>query len=539
LLKKNKNIGAFLIYLGIVLLLIFGLVKYGNFLPFYSSVVFEDYITYDDRINPPFVYESNWDIKQSGGIYGGSSGDYNDSKWYIHFERPCEYSGCSGLTLPSELNPWLLQVQHSSYMNAFFYIGSISFTTKEDLRGKDIKLSLTCSGGDIANPGGSWCAQCHSYTGGSCTVQIGNEVLDISNGDSGQKQSNLDIYSSKIDSNVADLYINGVFEKTLNFNGISHVNITLQSGRTLEINSFKTKIPFSCEIGPEQILAYEEFAGATKPTLNLYDLKYPALAFCLSECPTVCDSTQGGCTSENTCEIYQKLARGEILDIPSTQSWEIVYKIYNDASITQSCTEKYFDVKNNKCVNTTAKVHFCSGTLDTSTGTCYSNPEPICDGTLFTYPNGSIVCKWIAPRELVCEDPRTMPNTQLGICEFNIENGTCPAGFFIDSTRKKCYEYPLAKINCPQKCSFDPIEGYCKTQNGTICTMLENCPDGSKLINNTCVIYESSKTIISTNTLDLPLVGIVDATIFYILVGGLFVIIGILIYFNIHRRLIK
>lgn len=510
-LRKNKKIGLFLVYFGIVLILIFGLAKYGKFLPFFSSVVFEDYTTYDDRVNPGYAFSSNWIPVGNNNPTGCGSGSryYTDDFWNMSAE------GCYGGTTTSAM---LVDGKMVLSANGDAQYGGARITAiaKKDFRGNDIKYTTTYY---------TLSARC-----GSCNPEY----------TSTNTVTTTEIFSSKLNPDIRDIYINGVFDRTENKPGKLEIQFTASAGggsAKLTVDSFAYKIPFSCEIGPEQIYAVESFAGP-KP-LSLYSLRYPVEGFCLSECPTICDSSKGGCTSENTCEIYQKLTRGEVLNIPETQTIHLKYKMFNDGSITQSCQLKYYDVNTSRCLNQTPYVSICSGgTIDPMTGSCFVTPEPICqDGNLVRLPNGTAMCVYNAPRQGVCEDPLTHYNSVTNLCEFPAEAG-CPSDAFRDNSTGKCYKFPIANIQCDLGCSFNSISGWCQTLNGTICLMSNNCPAGFNLANGTCIkeIKTYNNVYVSTNTLDLPLVGIVDATTFYVIIGGLLVTIGILIYSNMFRR---
>ena len=298
---------------------------------------------------------------------------------------------------------------------------SITLTTKKNMRDteglvRDIKIVATCSGGFGANTGESGS---YSSIGPSCSVKIGTNSFTIN-----KEDTLIELFSSKLNPDVADVYVDGRFKETISFTGLDNVDISfIASGGspTLDIKEFGFLLPFSCIQGPEELLGLETFAGPR--SLSIYDTRYAVTKFCTEHPVIITSETGAGSTTTN--EVYEKLRRGEVLQIPSTQTWTMFYIFYNDGSLPAVCAEGAFDIERNKCTNLTGIVHFCSeGVFDPAFGACVVTPDiiPVCP--YGRYDVAQDKCIYNPPIQAVCELGDY--NSVTGLCEFKPDvEGEC------------------------------------------------------------------------------------------------------------------
>ncbi len=445
---------------------------------------FEDFSTYDDRNNPPYLFEENFQArivsKFGGQAQCTEQGTYQDEKWIIDVTECIDCGGLSYVTANNQITKTNDEITLLSPRkpcrddrppgNA----GTTTLETSEDFRGRDIKISATSHNCWVTPSGGVF--------GGTSTITVGNKVITFgascSRSSSVSTSRFIEVFSSKLDSNQADLFVDGSFVQTLNFAGMSKVPVRFTtSAQNLEIKFFGFKIPFSCEQSGEELLGLESFVGGR--TLSITDLRFQPTKFCLDHPAIITSEDESGSTS--TAEIYQRLSQGEVLNIPQEQTWTVFYIFYNDGSIPQSCPDEFYDVEKEKCIDLTGIVQFCSeGTFDPNSGTCTVTPEVrfVCE--IGRFDEKQQVCIFNPPNQAVCDIGRY--NSITGKCEFTPEHEfICEENYVYNPTTNVCEGRPLSVIDCGGL-SFNPQTGLCEGSGDEV---LE-CPEGTVEIGDDC-----------------------------------------------------
>ena len=520
---KNNQTGYWIV---LSLIVLGGLYYLHDYTDLFSAVVFEDFITYDDRVNPPWQYDDNWEnniyedelwkIEKIEKTYG----DDNKEEIIIYEETPMKYR------------------TYSDVMSR--YADKVILTPKQIFKGYDIKIVITCESGQYY----SNFAEGHM---GPTYLYLNDNKIMIFSGSSTEgamdKDTSLtEIYSSKLNSSIIDIYLDGIFKETLYLNeGDLSVKIESVGPSICTINSFGYKIPFSCVQGPEELLGLETFVGPR--SLSIYDTRYGVTKFCVDHPVILTRTTEQGSTT--SAEIYQRLARGEVLQIPEGDTWTVFYIFYNDGSLPAVCPLGAFDIERNKCTNLTGIVYFCSqGVFDPAFGACVVTPDiiPVCpygrydvaqDKCIYNPPIQAVCelgdynsvtglceynpdidyqceegnynpstgnCEYIPDTEFVCETDYIY-NSDNGLCEYRPDDDIiCEVGYTYNELTKMCEDYPEAVIVCPPTFSFNPITSLCEKEVPTdyLCdgdwdpdtftcttTVVPNidyvCPDGTYL----------------------------------------------------------
>jgi len=494
--KRNKDkFLYFLLSIGLVLIVMGG-IKYIPGLQAVGSVVFDDYIDYDDRINPGWNNIANWEGPSN-------QKDFESDLWTMYVSNSVASNRCSTATTTINLIDDKLTITGTtcSYESTTQTGSSGYAIANQDFKGKDLKITVTTKGG--------WTYCCPNVGMSSNQVIIGDEIITVTPftpstvySGSVPTTTTIEMFSSKLDSNIADIHINGVYDRTVDFTGVDKVNIkfTVVKGDTLVIDRFAYKIPFSCQQGPEELLGLETFVGPR--TLSIYDLRYGPTKFCVDHPAILTRESEAGSTT--SAEIYQRLARGEVMNIPEGDTWTVMYIFYNDGSIGQVCDEETFDITRNKCTNLTGITYFCSeGVWDSEKGTCLVTPgiEEECE--IGRYDIDQDVCLYNPPEQALCEIGNY--NSQTELCEYRPQTGiSCDLDYFYDSNIDLCVKEPLAKINCPANYSFNPISGYCEGE-GQSTPIVDECPEGFIKEGDVC---RTKPPIISTFRFSESLIGL-------------------------------
>jgi hypothetical protein len=328
----------------------------------------------------------------------------------------------------------------------------------KNFQGYDLKLVIYCGGGYSYSGGSSGATR---YVAPVCTFKFGTKSFNIPE----KTTKVIEIFSSKFDSNVADVFIGGLFSETINITGEKQVEFTATGGSPhMEIKYFGYQIPFSCVQGPEELLGIETFNGGTEGRkLSLYSTRYGVTKFCLAHPAIITRESESGSTT--TAEIYQRLARGEVMDIPAGDTWTLFYIFYNDGSISAVCDlDEVYDFERNKCTNLTGVAFICSeGVFDPALGTCVVTPEvkEVCE--VGRYDVAQNACIYNPPIQAVCTIGNY--NSVTGKCEYHPDQSNiCDEGYDYNSFTQMCEKYPEAVILCEPSFTFNPISGLCEKE---------------------------------------------------------------------------
>ena len=191
--------------------------------------------------------------------------------------------------------------------------------------------------------------------------------------------------------------VNGVKEQVFDTTGkTSDLKIIIPANQLIKIYYLKNRVIESCQLtGGNYMLGIESFIGPQD--ITLYSTRYPVKKFC----PTMHPFTATRVDTEN--EVYYDLASDEKWSIGG-EVLTLFYIFENDGNIPVSCGEDAYDVKNNKCINTSGVVFFCTeGVYDPDVGACVlipdviqcatvnDCPEPYCAGVSYTCENNKCV----------------------------------------------------------------------------------------------------------------------------------------------------
>lgn len=483
---RNKSWVYFLALMGIVLVGMFILKTYTNL---FSAVVFEDYANYDDRVNKPYFVESWYSgyPEHPRGIVGNwtpigcttsSSNtclpDLIDDKWFFHLGR-------TGAETDLLISPLLSEGDYTYILDGIVTkcgtpggtypcSGGAEATTTKNLMGNDIKTTIFCRANNA-----------NSY---HCTFSIGklvgtNFVLykeyDVSPSCAlgpprcdAPKTTTFEFFASKLNRGLYDVYINGAFQESLTLTE-NTLNLRYSAfGSTMEITSLGYKIPFSCQQGPDEVLGEQTFVGGR--TLSIYDTRYPVTKFCLAHPALITSNSGGGSTT--TAEIYQKLSKGEVLNIPADQTWTLYYLFYNDGTIpgTDCGTDSSYNVNTSNCVKL---VKFCDAgqVWDRTLGTCVAGTSSNLSGKCGNFARYDVVegeCIFEYPNQGICEAPGSNYNSGTVKCEYPYDGIQCFPRYILNTANNRCEADPLAFILCSTNLSFNPVTGYCQNADGSV-----------------------------------------------------------------------
>lgn len=282
----------------------------------------------------------------------------------------------------------------------------------------------------------------------------GSDSLDVFNfnpasGASANRDSNLGLLDVRkmMFANGSEVYFNGVKVGEVNFDKMflkTELSVTGPSSGGhangyINIEQPRYELPFSCELGEGDLLAFESFSGPR--VVSIEDLRYPVQSFCLAHPAVITDAGENGSTSN--AELYQLLMQGKSLSIPSDQVWGLFYVFDNSEGLvgTQCSLQEAYDVNLDSCSDLTGIVTVCSeGVFDAATGTC-TVQGAVVDGdvskfcSIGRYDITAGACVYNPPVEKVCE--KGIWNDKSLQCEY-VVSSDCPTGFEWSSSLQRC-----------------------------------------------------------------------------------------------------
>lgn len=415
---------------------------------------------------------------------------YEDEYWIYEGDSGRGDNGddscATGTNHVPELNDGVLTIRTSSakYSSVSHNFcnnvhASAKLTTSKNMRDtegyiNDLSILAECSGG--------YSHQCTSsgaptYTKPSCNLKIGTFSYTIP-----EEETLFELITSTLNPDLAEVWINGRWEADVDFNGLENVNVSFSIGGgspQLDIKEFVFLIPFSCQQSETELLGMQSFSSnqtGEKRLLSITDLPFRPTKFC-SEHPTIqISSISGGSTTSN--EIYNRLRKGEVLEIPNGHIWTLFWIFENDGTLPVTCGEDAYDFDTGKC-RATGLASFCQGVIDPATGICVTTTEPAC-GPYGYYDVAQAECVYNIPIYGVCEIGNYMMPT--GFCEYD-SSGECVSGYTYNPERGACQGYPKAIIACEMGWSYDPQISWCKKDLGET-----ECKDaGGLFVDNECL----------------------------------------------------
>ena len=241
------------------------------------------------------------------------------------------------------------------------------------------------------------------------------------------------------------------------------------TGSIFSIDYIKQRTPLSCEFSAGQFLAMESFAGSR--SISLYSTRYPVQKLCLAH-PGIITKSGGGSTA--TAEIYQQLAQGEVLNIPSDETWTLFYIINSDPSIPTMCTvDQALNTATNTCGATSGVLQICSqGNFDPTSGLCLVRPQTanVCDIGRYNTQTG--YCEYNPPVQALCL-PVLLPDGTLKIPTYNSETQQCEwtpdttqncgVDYIYNAQSLVCEREPLKVIKCSSDETYNPLTDLCES----------------------------------------------------------------------------
>lgn len=229
--------------------------------------------------------------------------------------------------------------------------------------------------------------------------------------------------------------------------------------RVTPINFQGWRPPFGCQLGQNELLMAESFAGGQ--TIDKNSPSYVAQRYCLEHPPFVTDLQSGGSTADPS--ILGKILTGQQHIIDTSKTVTLFYVVNIDqANLRGKCAvdEKVYDAKRNECLPLSGVGQICSsGVFDEERRSCITENVPSCKegGTLINL-DGKPSCIINPPIGQPCTPGTT--NLTNGKCELIIsvetvtgqipvEQQECPIGWekaIVRDTFIKC-EKPLVESN--------------------------------------------------------------------------------------------
>lgn len=489
--QNNSDFWIVVIIVGII-----GVMALANYTNLFSTVVFEDYATYDARTVKPINTPSTW--SQVGTMFS-----YKDQYWSASYDTAHRSGSSPNSVLFSDSNGYIsIASACAEFEGSQVDCPVVELNTTKSLSGNDIKATVTCYGSRTYPNGGGSCKS------GGASLSISGNAFVIKNAQSVNSgcgsattlsnpvSTTIDVYSSKLNSSVADVYVNGVFSKTI-YQNSNKLSFRQEGDISCTIDFIGYKVPFGCTQSSDEVLAQQTFIGPRQ--LSIYDLKYAPRRFCLEHPAIVTSNLNNGSTS--TAEVYQRLSRGEVLTIPEGQTWTVYSIIYNDGSINGlECKDKAYDADKGACVGL---VTFCGAgqTYDSAKGSCVAvSTEEVqtrdC-GPFTRYDVQENACVIDFTQQAVCE--KGDYNTVTKKCEYPYP-GSCIARY--ERNGNVCEAVPLALIACDLGYSFNPTSGYCE-QGNTQKPVIANTSDICDELDGTTKIVDGSEvcTFTANNTI--------------------------------------
>jgi hypothetical protein len=177
----------------------------------------------------------------------------------------------------------------------------------------------------------------------SCLPGTGSAAYSVSVS-SGELANYAHIQQQKCSGNYGTIYRNRICDPTLTLapddNDLCHTltkNITTQIGfipekkcsvadyvhsGTLSVEYIRYALPFNCDTEPGEVKVFEVFNSGT---ITLDSSTYPIVKFCREFKAEILDMATNAYTVDDSDEIYEGLAQGKTLTIPSGQMWALHY----------------------------------------------------------------------------------------------------------------------------------------------------------------------------------------------------------------------
>lgn len=371
-----------------------------------------------------------WDISLDSGnvaIGGGAKGSYETPKL---IDGKIILKGSSST------------YQNDNGDNSGTVNPTLKMKTITNFKGYNLKIVATCNGGTSYNGGSSGATR---TVDPSCSVNIGTENINLPKND----RKAIEMFSSKLNSSNADIYIDGLPYKNVVFsNDIVNVEFIASGGSPqLEIEYFGYQVPFSCQRAPDELLGEQTIVGPRE--ISIESFTYKPVKFCLAH-PAILSSLSGG-GSDTTAEPYDIFRSGGTMAINEDQALTVLYIFKNPGTIPY-CEGK-IDLATSNCI---APIHICSdgsvwdndlkmcvptqntscqyGVIDTATGECsyHINLHYVCDKGAENFKTGS--CTYITP----CD-------------RYDIQIGDL------------CSRKPLSYVACIKETAFNSVSGWCET----------------------------------------------------------------------------
>ncbi len=374
--------------------------------------------------------------------------------------------GCVGEVYTTNMGSGLSSISQNVNIGHVTLIdarGSSSFLRiNQNLEGYDIRILGSARTGAIG--GGTT-----TFSFGGCSIRI----------QEGFEEFNIEFVSSRLNNNDCEVLNNGRFISSGSGVGEKILQITNKADsnfgtvRTTTIEEIDYLIPFAtCPAAEGDILGSEVFSGGK--SFSLFSTQRTVKRFCL-ELPAIIKKPEGFTA---TGEIYERLRRGEVLNVPSDELWLIHYLFKNDGTLPQCVGDESFDFAKSECVKASGFGFFCKGELDPFSGLCVDTLQDRCETAGGFYNTQDTTCLLGIPIQGLCSHiSATYVPSEFKCLSTEISSTECvETGGIINQERGWCEWNPVSLINCgllelengdvvlPV---FDPVSGFCEAE-GTV-----------------------------------------------------------------------
>ena len=263
---------------------------------------------------------------------------------------------------------------------------------------------------------------------------------------------------------------------------------------SIHVTDIRVRKPFSCTQAEGEMLAGEIFEAGE--TISAESTRYDLVRLCPTHLPIIVDVDQRGSDVDFT--LYQRLAEGETITVPTGQVWIFPYVFdAREAGIQDTFCAEFYNPKKGDCDTLSGYVNVLSkGVVDTEEGVNVIVPKEVCPGTKL--PDGSCV-DYITP-SAYC--PGTVLET--GACVRFIEpeaitlepDKLCP-GIRIDG---ECITFEqMQSAVCKPGDALDPVDGLCKGEGKQPYPPFKSSEEACKAING---LWKDKRCVLSVEVIE-------------------------------------
>ena len=395
-----------------------------------------------------------------------SAGVFDSSKW----AKTCGSYGCNSAR-DVLFGSGDAVVRARSDLSGPSFVADVGFIAFQDFVGRDLRVSYVvdydlnnvCSGTQNAGISISGCE--------GVRLDEGRGVIEV--------------FSSRLDPSRFEVYVDGVLVCTssfsnryVGFHAYAKSVDNLMCSAELTIHEVLEKIPDARVVPPGYNVVFQQFYGPAM--ISLASLDRSLLGF-PPELPMFIYDYDGGSVTTTT-EVYDRLSKGEVVQVPLAQMYGVFYVGKMDSGDVACGVGEVFSL-DGTCVSLTPfESYICPDefTYDMVNERCVRYVESVSECTDGVYVPEEDICVVTPSTEVRCPSGFTYDDVADVCFKFAESELQCEIGTF-DSASQKCVVVPPTDVRCPVGYEYDFSKEMCFIDGD-----IQDCP--GEIIDNVCYV---------------------------------------------------